>query len=59
MPFGMEDRERQIWWKTVTKCWMQDPLQQPSMEEVSKKLLDLRKIMTQRIQGIFCPLKTK
>jgi hypothetical protein len=49
----MEENERLLWWKVVSKCWAQNPLARISMEEASKILSELQKKIFERIQGEF------
>jgi hypothetical protein len=51
-PPGLDESERNEWWKIVTKCWGHDPHNRPSMDDVSLKLLQLNKTIHERITGI-------
>jgi hypothetical protein len=46
---GMEKNERELWWKVIEECWVQDPHARPSMDTVAKKLMDLRQTLFERI----------
>jgi hypothetical protein len=47
----MDDNERIAWWNIVKKCWMQDPNQRPTMDEVETMISNLRKVIFDRLNG--------